>query len=162
MSRVRADAGNTCSFHFHTGGNLVSANGITMDNDCTVLVIEDDADTAGILKEALELDGHEVQVAHDGPEGLAKARATRPEVVLCDIGLPGMDGYEVARAFGTDDALRGVLLVALTGHALPEDLERAEQAGFHRHLAKPPDFDRLAAILSEAARPALDVPPHVH
>jgi PAS domain S-box-containing protein len=119
-----------------------------------VLIIEDNIDAAGSLKEALELDGHEVEVAYDGPEGLTKARAFQPEVVLCDIGLPGMDGYEVARAFRADDALAGAFLVALTGYALPEDLQRAEDAGFERHLAKPPTFEKLSELLEEAG--------HVH
>ena len=70
-----------------------------------MLVIEDNVDAAESLREALELGGHEVAVAYDGPEGLAKARAFEPEVVLCDIGLPGMDGYEVARALRADAAL---------------------------------------------------------
>ncbi len=115
-----------------------------------VLIIDDNIDAAGALKEALELDGHEVEVASDGPEGLAKSRAFRPDVVLCDIGLPGMDGYEVARAFRADDMLKGLFLVALTGYALPEDLQRAKQAGFERHLAKPTSFETLEKLLAEA------------
>jgi CheY-like chemotaxis protein len=93
-----------------------------------LVVIEDNVDAADSLKEVLELMGHEVTVAYDGPSGLAAARKLRPEVLLCDIGLPGMDGYEVARAFRADEALRGTLLVALTGYALPEDLQRAQEA----------------------------------
>ena len=88
-------------------------------------------------------------MAYNGPQGIAKAQEFRPEVVLCDIGLPMMDGYEVARAFRADDALRGAFLVALTGYAMPEDLERAAAAGFKRHLAKPPSLEKLGEILDE-------------
>jgi two-component system CheB/CheR fusion protein len=114
-----------------------------------VLVIEDNEDAAETLQAALELNGHEVAVAFDGPRGLERARAFGPEAVLCDIGLPGMDGYAVARAFRSDAALRDVALVALTGYALPEDVERAKAAGFDRHLAKPPDLATLERVLSE-------------
>jgi two-component system CheB/CheR fusion protein len=114
-----------------------------------VLVIEDNEDAAETLQAALELNGHEVAVAFDGPRGLERARAFGPEAVLCDIGLPGMDGYAVARAFRSDAALRDIPLVALTGYALPEDLERARAAGFDRHLAKPPDLATLERVLSE-------------
>ncbi len=114
-----------------------------------VLVIEDNVDAAESLEEALELDGHEVAVAHDGQEGLDKARVFAPDVVLCDIGLPTMDGYEVARAIRADGALHDVALVALTGYALAEDLARAAQAGFDRHLAKPPDLGTLERVLAE-------------
>ena len=77
--------------------------------------------------------------------------ATRkPDVVFCDIGLPGMDGFDVARAFRADDALKGAYLVALSGYALPEDVQRASQAGFDQHLAKPPDLDTLERTLARS------------
>jgi CheY-like chemotaxis protein len=115
-----------------------------------VLVIEDNLDAAETLRELLELDAHEVVVAHDGPEGLAKARGFHPDVVLCDIGLPGMDGYAVARAFRADEELREARLIALSGYALPEDLHRADAAGFDVHLAKPPRPEALQAVLAAA------------
>ena len=114
-----------------------------------VLVIEDSIDAADSLREVLAFGEHEVEVAYNGPEGIAKARAFRPEVVLCDIGLPGMDGYEIARAFRADAALKHVFLVVLSGYALPEDLQRASEAGFDRHLAKPPSLEKLEALLAE-------------
>ena len=114
-----------------------------------VLIIEDNLDVADSLKEALQYGQHEVEVARNGLEGLAKARAFHPDVVLCDIGLPGMDGYEIARAFRGDDELKRVLLVALSGYALPEDLQRAQEAGFERHLAKPPNLEKLEALLAQ-------------
>jgi two-component system CheB/CheR fusion protein len=118
-------------------------------NGRTILIIEDNRDAAASLSEALELSGHRVAVAHDGETGLAKARELRPEVVLCDIGLPQMDGYAVARAFRADDVLKSAFLVALSGYALPEDLQRAEDAGFQRHLAKPPSLEALERMLGE-------------
>jgi CheY-like chemotaxis protein len=69
-------------------------------------------------------------------------------VVFCDIGLPGMDGFEVARAFRADDVLRDTRLVALSGYALPEDVQRAREAGFDQHVAKPPSLERLEEALA--------------
>lgn len=115
-----------------------------------VLVIEDNIDAADTLREALELDEHEVVVAYNGPEGIAKALDVHPSVVLCDIGLPGMDGYEVARTLRAKESLKGCFLVALTGYALPGDLRRAREAGFDRHLAKPASLQKLEALFVEA------------
>ncbi|MGC4119435.1 MAG: PAS domain S-box protein [Myxococcales bacterium] len=113
-----------------------------------VLVIEDNVDAAQSLRDVLELGGHEVAVAHNGPVGIAQARACRPDVVLCDIGLPGLDGYGVARTLRADPELRGTTLVALSGYAMPEDLQRAAEAGFRAHLAKPPSLEQLEQVLS--------------
>jgi PAS domain S-box-containing protein len=119
-----------------------------------VLVIEDNLDASDTLQIALTLNGHEVRVAPDGMRGLALALEFSPEVVLCDIGLPGMDGYEVARAFRARAALRGKFLVALSGYAQPEDLQLARDAGFDRHLAKPTSLDELEQVLLEVPPPA--------
>jgi two-component system CheB/CheR fusion protein len=113
-----------------------------------VLVIEDNIDAAESLRELLAFGGHEVAVAFNGPQGIEMAHGFRPEVVLCDIGLPGMDGYEVARAFRADDAFKDTFLVALSGYALPEDVQRAAAAGFDRHLAKPPGLEQLKRLLA--------------
>jgi two-component system CheB/CheR fusion protein len=112
-----------------------------------VLVIEDNRDAAESLREVLEIGEHEVEIAHEGTRAIEIARKFLPEFVLCDIGLPDMDGYDVARAFKADSALQRACLVALTGYALPEDLLRAKEAGFERHLAKPLDFTRLQELL---------------
>jgi PAS domain S-box-containing protein len=120
-----------------------------------VLVIEDNVDTAESLRHALELNGHTVDVAYDGPDGIRKAREFKPEVVVCDIGLPELDGYAVARALRADSTLRTAYLVALTGRALPEDKARARDAGFDRHLAKPPDLEALEIAIAGA--PAADL-----
>jgi two-component system CheB/CheR fusion protein len=118
-----------------------------------VLIIEDNIDAADSLREVLAFGDHVIEVAYNGPEGLARAREFKPEVVLCDIGLPGMDGYQVARAFRADNALRGVFLVALSGYALPEDLQRAQEAGFDRHLAKPPSIEKMEEALASGRSP---------
>jgi PAS domain S-box-containing protein len=119
-----------------------------------VLVIEDSVDTAETLREALVMGHHEVAVAHDGEEGLATARVLKPDVILCDIGLPGLDGYEVARRIRADPTL-SPRLIALTGYALPEDQRRAFEAGFHQYLAKPFEIAELEEVLAKAtAQPA--------
>jgi PAS domain S-box-containing protein len=112
-----------------------------------VLIIEDNPDAATSLATLLEITGHEVSAALDGADGIAVARRFRPDVVLCDIGLPKMDGYEVARTLRADEAFRGTVLVALTGYALPDDAERAVRAGFDRHMAKPVKMEELEDLL---------------
>jgi CheY-like chemotaxis protein len=114
-----------------------------------VLVIEDNADSAQSLREVLELGENTVEVACSGAEGLEKARAFGPDVVLCDIGLPGMDGYEVARAMRADPSLARTKVVALTGYAPPEDVARSREAGFDAHLVKPPSMEALEGVLGE-------------
>lgn len=111
-----------------------------------VLVVDDNHDEAETLAQILEMRGHEVAVAHDGPGAVASALADRPDVVLCDIGLPGMDGYEVARKLRASSASH-IRLVAVSGYAQPEDVARATEAGFDAHVAKPPDPERLAILL---------------
>ncbi|HEY5960462.1 MAG TPA: ATP-binding protein, partial [Polyangiaceae bacterium] len=115
-----------------------------------VLVIEDNHDTANTLKDALTLTGHAVAVAYDGRSGIETAREFSPEVVVCDIGLPEVNGYEVAKELRADDRLKGAYLVALSGYALPEDIQRAVEAGFDRHVPKPPDLEQLDQLLSGA------------
>jgi two-component system CheB/CheR fusion protein len=119
-----------------------------------ILVIDDNEDGATTLKEVLELEGNAVRIAFDGRRGLALARSFRPEVVVCDIGLPGMDGYAVARALRADPATRDAYLVALSGYAHPDDVRRAQEAGFDRHLAKPLVLDALQRALVDHRRPA--------
>jgi PAS domain S-box-containing protein len=115
-----------------------------------VLIVDDDRDVADGLRAALEIHTHEVAVAHNGPEALAAARLFKPDVVFCDIGLPGMNGYEVARAFRADGAFRSTVLVALSGYAQSEDLAKATAAGFDQHLAKPPNIEKIKRICASA------------
>lgn len=103
-----------------------------------MLVIEDSRDAREMLRMALELEGHDVAVAIDGPQGIAAARAGRPHVIILDIGLPGMDGHAVARAIrkALGDA---VVLIALTGYGDSEAHRRTMEAGFDHHVVKPVD-----------------------
>lgn len=117
-----------------------------------VLIIEDNLDAATSLRFVLELDQHQVEVAVDGHEGIARARQFNPDVVLCDIGLPDMDGYEVVRAFRGDNALAHTFIVALSGYALPEDRTRAAQAGFDGHLAKPVAIESIEELIASSGR----------
>ena len=122
----------------------------------TILIIEDDADVAEWLALALSFSGHRVTVSLDGAEGLVVARALRPDVILCDIGLPApLDGYGVSRALQRDPELATIHRIALSGHAQPEDQRQAHEAGFAAHLRKPPDLDELERLL--AALPARGV-----
>lgn len=117
-----------------------------------VLVIDDNVDIADMLREMLLLSGHEVTVAYDGPTGLREARESRPEAIVCDIGLPEMDGHEVARAVRSDQALKGTLLVALSGYGQPADLERSAAAGFDHHVTKPATMEKLEEVLAYGRR----------
>jgi two-component system CheB/CheR fusion protein len=112
-----------------------------------ILVIEDNIDVAESLSDALEMEGYQTVVAHDGPSGIEKARSFHPEAILCDIGLPEMDGYEVARRMRADESLQGVFLIALSGYARPQDVEAAIQAGFDEHVRKPADLHELEEVL---------------
>jgi CheY-like chemotaxis protein len=115
-----------------------------------ILLVDDNRDAAQALCMLLEADGHEVRVAADGPSGLALARSYRPEVVLLDIGLPKMDGYEIARRIRADDALKATVLVAVTGYGQMHDRARASACGFHHHLVKPVDYGELLRVLRAA------------
>ena len=117
-----------------------------------VLLIEDNADAREALRVLLELDGYDVEVAADGPQGIEVARAKTPAVALVDIGLPGIDGYEVARRLRALPGPRS-LLVALTGYSDPDDRRRAEEAGFDAHVVKPVDPDELTRLLARLGVP---------
>jgi two-component system CheB/CheR fusion protein len=119
-----------------------------------VLVVEDNRDASEMLRIALELEGHEVEVAHDAAHGLERARAFLPDVVICDVGLPDRDGYALARDLRAEPALARVRLVALTGYAQPEDRRRAADAGFDAHLGKPVAPAELERALHRAGPPA--------
>ncbi|MBY0228525.1 MAG: response regulator, partial [Gemmataceae bacterium] len=116
-----------------------------------VLVVEDSRDAAQSLRMLLEAAGHAVAVAHTGPDGVRAAQEHRPEVVVCDIGLPGMDGYRVAQTLRGNPATAAARLIALTGYGQEEDRRRAREAGFDVHLTKPADFDDLEAALAGRA-----------
>ncbi len=113
-----------------------------------VLVVDDNVDAAESLCDVVAFLGHSVEAVHDGPTAIARAHEHHPDIVLCDIGLPGMDGYEVARAIRADATLAGMKLVAVSGYAQPEDRARAAQAGFDAHVAKPADPAMIGRLLS--------------
>jgi two-component system CheB/CheR fusion protein len=113
-----------------------------------VLVIDDDDDNASGLARLLKRLGHDVRVARDGKSAIEVARAQRPEVVLLDIGLPGMDGYEVIKRLRAEECCKDTLIIALSGYGQPEDLRRSREAGFDHHLVKPVDYDVLLSIFA--------------
>jgi len=119
-----------------------------------VLLVEDNRDGAQMLADVLASGGHRVHLAPDGRAALAMAPRLAPDVVLCDIGLPDMDGYALAHALRKDPALAHTRLIALSGYAQKEDRARAEQAGFEAHLVKPADLDELERVLGVIARTA--------
>ena len=111
-----------------------------------ILVVEDNADAREMLRIVLELAGHEVHEAVDGPSGLARALDLRPDIALVDIGLPGFDGLEMARRV-RDAVGASIHLVALTGYGQPDDRRQALGAGFDAHLVKPVDPPALLAAI---------------
>ncbi len=116
-----------------------------------VLVVDDNQDAAQALRLLLQGEGHDVKVALDGSAGLVMAREYRPEIVLLDIGLPKMNGYEIARLIRDDPTLKGTTLVAVTGYGQMHDRARASASGFDHHMVKPVDFEVLQRLLYESA-----------
>jgi PAS domain S-box-containing protein len=112
-----------------------------------ILVVDDNVDTALSVGTLLKLAGHEVSLAHDGLAAVEAAKKNRPEIVLLDIGLPGLDGYAVARALRNDPELAKSKLIAVSGYGQPEDRRRAHEAGFDEHLVKPVAFDKLLSLI---------------
>ena len=112
-----------------------------------ILVVDDNVDTVNGLAQLLELLGNDIQVAHDGKKAIETARTFRPEFVLLDIGLPGMDGYEVASLLRKDDSCKHTVIIAVSGYGQEEDRRRSREAGFDHHLVKPVDFDTLTTLL---------------
>jgi signal transduction histidine kinase/CheY-like chemotaxis protein len=110
------------------------------------VVVDDNVDAAESLADLLRLFGHEVHVLHDGPTGLAAARTLRPDLVLLDLGLPGMDGFEVARRLSADPDFEAVM-VAVSGYGRDEDRRASREAGMKHHFVKPIDFPALRALL---------------
>ena len=127
----------------------------TLEIGLRILVIEDNVDAAETLQDLLEAFGHRVTLAHSGNAGVETARRECPEVVLCDIGLPGLDGYGVARALRDDPETEGVRLIAVTGYGQEEDRRRSLDAGFDIHLTKPVDPDQLKMHLASMAQELL-------
>jgi signal transduction histidine kinase len=117
-----------------------------------VLVVDDNVDAAEMLATLLEMNGYDVRVEFDGASALTTALREPPAVALLDIGLPDMDGHELARRLRAQPATAGAVLVALTGYGQAEDQQRAQQAGFDHHMVKPADLDRLLTLLASIER----------
>jgi signal transduction histidine kinase len=113
-----------------------------------ILIIEDNLDAAETTRMLLEQEGHEVRTAYTGADGLAAAKQFMPQVILCDIGLPGVDGYQVARTMRRDNGFGAPFIVALTGYGRDQDRRQAEEAGFDMHLTKPIDMGSLRRALA--------------
>jgi len=119
----------------------------TLKMHARILIADDNRDAADSMGMLLELGGHEVIVAHSGNQALALGRQHRPDVVILDIGMPDISGYEVARTARNEDWGKGAYLIALTGWGQADDKEKARIAGFDRHLTKPVDPDLVEEIL---------------
>ena len=122
---------------------------VSVNTGRRVLLVDDNLDVAVMLATLLRGDGHEVEVAHDGPAALEAAKAWKPAVVLLDIGLPAMDGYQVARGLRKREGGQELLIIAITGYCQGPDREKALKAGFDHYLVKPVPMARLRAILAQ-------------
>ncbi len=136
-----------------------SASGSRQQRHFKVLVVDDNADVAQSIAMLLEILGHRVETAGNGVEALSRAPLFLPDMVVLDIGLPGMNGYEVARAMRAHPLLRHVVLVACTGYGQDEDRRRVQEAGFDHHLIKPAQLSDLEKILEHMARTRGDATP---
>jgi CheY-like chemotaxis protein len=119
-----------------------------------VLVVDDNEDAALSLADALSDLGHAVEIAHDGPQALTKLQTFSPDVALLDIGLPLMDGYELARRIRGEPRLSGIRLVSITGYGQLTDRLRSVEAGFDVHLVKPVDLEDIARVVGDASTDA--------
>jgi CheY-like chemotaxis protein len=128
------------------GGRAVKAESLN------ILVVDDNMDSAEMLSVLLELEGHRVTVAGSGPAAIEMALRNAPHVALVDIGMPDMDGYELARRLGQSPELQHVVLVAITGYGQSEDIQKSRDAGFYDHLVKPVDLQLLRNVLRNLTR----------
>jgi PAS domain S-box-containing protein len=126
-----------------------AAADVTPVRGCRILVVDDNVDSAESMATLLELDGHDVRVAHDGLAAVESALAFRPQAVLLDIGLPGLDGYEVARRLRNHNETKDTFLIAMTGYGETEDRVKALTSGFNYHLTKPVDPGELDMIIEK-------------
>lgn len=123
-----------------------------------LLLVDDNVDTARLTGRLLQAHGFQVHLVHDGHDALRAARLYRPEIVLLDIGLPGLDGYEVARLLRCEEGLAGALLIAVSGYGDSPSRAQGRAAGFDHHLVKPVDFEALTRLLADPLAPP--EPPH--
>jgi CheY-like chemotaxis protein len=126
--------------------------GSGVDRPYRILLVEDNDDSREMLRTLLSLRGHEIHEATDGPSGIKMAVSVTPDLAFIDVGLPGCDGYEVARALRTSAESQGAALIALTGYGQPDDRRRALEAGFDAHIVKPIDPGALLAVIASHGR----------
>ena len=141
-----------------------SLQSLPVDEGCAILIVDDNLDAAQILGELLSMQGHDIRIAYDGPSALDIVKHFTPRIALLDIGLPIMDGYEVAGHLRAMPQLEGISLIALTGYGQASDKLRSLQAGFDHHLVKPVDIDVVEELIRStlaASAPAADTPPDV-
>jgi CheY-like chemotaxis protein len=115
-----------------------------------ILIVDDNRDLARGLGRLLKLLGYEVELAHDGPDGIEAARTYRPEVILLDIGLPSMDGYNVSRTLRRE-GFRDTLIIAISGYGQEEDRRQSREAGMDHHLTKPVDIKTISELIAQAS-----------
>jgi len=127
---------------------LVTPSNSTKDIRQKLLVVDDNPDAAEMLRELLQLSGHQVMVASNGEDAIASALINRPTVIFLDIGLPGMDGYAVVKALRSKPETERTILIALTGYGQQSDIEKTKAAGFNHHLVKPADMEKINGILA--------------
>jgi CheY-like chemotaxis protein len=121
---------------------------VEVNGKARVLAVDDDVDTAQGMAILLNLAGHEVLTAHDGPAAIEVARTCRPQIILLDLGLPGLSGDEVARRLREEPASKDALIIAISGYGQEEDRHRTRAAGFDHHLTKPIRYDELFTLLA--------------
>ena len=134
-----------------TADERTSADAPCRDKSCRILLVNDNIDMLHAMARLLELSGHHVVTARDGPSAVVAAREFRPDVVLLDIGLPGMSGYDVAQTLRRE-GMTDALFIALSGYTREKDREDAIRSGFDHHLSKPVEFDDLLAIIDGPRR----------
>lgn len=131
-------------------GSFATSPSLTTEGDVDplrILIIDDNADTLRCLTELFRLIGHSVAAEYDGHGGIQRAVTFRPDVILCDIGLPGMSGYTVAEQLRSNPATRHMKLIAVSGYGSTEDIDRSVRAGFDAHVVKPPKMDQLQELI---------------
>lgn len=116
---------------------------------CRILIIDDNQIGARAMQMFLQAGGHAVEIADNGVQGFVIAKSFKPDVVLCDIALPRMDGYSIAGTIRQDAELKGVYLIAISGYAQDEDKEKAEHAGFDEYFIKPVDLKHLSTLIQD-------------
>jgi CheY-like chemotaxis protein len=136
----------------HSGPSKPELPALAASKNLRILVVEDNHDSADSLRKLLELCGYSVTVAYSSREGLDAARKTRPDIVLCDIGLPDSDGYALAAALRSNPVTASARLIAVTGYGGEQDRQRSREAGFQLHLVKPVKPESLLQQLDQPAR----------